>query len=963
MNELREEPSRTAAQSTNGQADAATSNGTLNGQCPANQVFAPLPEDVARFFGTIFAPDDWVLIRPIESFTKDGKKYSLVCHDDVRHTRASDLLKSPSRAWAAMSSVAITKRANIFFGVCPRFMGTSSFDRAFQIRVVRVLWADLDNCTQEEAIRRCQAAGLPHASIVVKSGHGVHLYWLLNTPYLIDDIGDPPSITTAYVKRADGSKRPPRHFVTVNGDKIFEYPIDPKTGLDRKTRNPEFPDDLSCKARHVQHVLNGIAAKIGGDHTGDLARSLRVPSTLNRKDERNGAPPVPCELVECDPSRRYSFAEFERFAEHSPARLHEQELAKVRLPKRKLTPTRLNKLFDHINRCAVATLGERSEADFALCCYSIRQGFDREEVWSQVSGVGKFAERGRNYFERTWTKADSTTRGQLYDLARRKGKHGKTTETNNNGDKLTGHDNATTPIEVVDDDPVHKESSSSDSCAAPSSGAADGRKIHFANFYEVDESEGETPKIIRHGYPIQHLTTWLTDHITDGWPKRIGELLFAQREGEPLYLDNPNSLFAWIAGHLPGNLVVQESGKPTNPLVWAKGPDMVSQERLFAFLAQTAEGYDTLERMPHWPSMPATFYMHPTPAGDGRSLDELLHRYCPATDTDCDLILAFLLSLFWGGQPGQRPAWLFTAEDGDDPQKGRGVGKTKLAEGGAELTGGAIMLSPNEEYQSIMTRLLSPDAITRRVALIDNIKTLKFSWAELESLITCQTISGKRLYHGEGRRPNTLTWILTLNGASLSKDMAQRCVIVKLQRPQRQPRWEEETLAFIRERRWQIIGDIIAELQRPTDPMKRHSRWGAWEDAVLAKVGDPGEAQKVIEERQGVVDDDAGEAALVRAAFADDLRDRGHTPERAHVFIPSKVAAQILNDVTMERRPTNKANTYLGTLHIEELRSNRRSDSRGWVWLGREADPASKASELLPSGRLYSTGTRSDRHS
>ena len=50
-------------------------------------------------------------------------------------------------------------------------------------------------------------------------------------------------------------------------------------------------------------------------------------------------------------------------------------------------------------------------------------------------------------------------------------------------------------------------------------------------------------------------------------------------------------------------------------------------------------------------------------------------------------------------------------------------------------------------------------------------------------MITTDIISGKRLYMGEGRRPNTITHVITLNGASLSKDLAQRCIPIKLARP------------------------------------------------------------------------------------------------------------------------------------------------------------------------------------
>jgi len=69
------------------------------------------------------------------------------------------------------------------------------------------------------------------------------------------------------------------------------------------------------------------------------------------------------------------------------------------------------------------------------------------------------------------------------------------------------------------------------------------------------------------------------------------------------------------------------------------------------------------------------------------------------------------------------------------------------------------------------------------VVLLDNLKTFKLSSGELEGLITTDVISGHRFYFGEASRPNTLTFCLTINGASLSKDMSQRVVPVVLDRP------------------------------------------------------------------------------------------------------------------------------------------------------------------------------------
>jgi hypothetical protein len=254
-----------------------------------------------------------------------------------------------------------------------------------------------------------------------------------------------------------------------------------------------------------------------------------------------------------------------------------------------------------------------------------------------------------------------------------------------------------------------------------------------------------------------------------------------------------------------------------------------------------------------------------------------------------------------------------------------------------------------------MPRLLSPEGLGRRVVLLDNMKTLRFSWAELEGLITTDVISGRQLFTGEGRRPNTLTWCITLNGANLSKDMAQRCIIVKLARPEYSATWEEETIAFIEEHRWEIIGDALALLQTLSPPLPRYSRWGAWERAVLTRVPDPSECQKVIAERQGEVDDDRAEADIVREHFADQLRDRGHNPWTEVVWIPSAEAAAWLNTALNETIPPNRACVKLGTLGITTLRKSNREE-RGWTWTGKQAPPGTPACKLNPKPHPWNVG-------
>jgi hypothetical protein len=455
------------------------------------------------------------------------------------------------------------------------------------------------------------------------------------------------------------------------------------------------------------------------------------------------------------------------------------------------------------------------------------------------------------------------------------------------------------------------------------------KETGFRNFYEVIR-KGKKP--LRFGFPVQRIEARLR-HIGGGWPRRVGNLLFAEAPNcRPLWLERPPQFFAWVSRLLPGDVA-------QNPLAWADGSDMVSEGRFHAYLAQTAVDYDAIELFPHHPLLPRTYYMHPQPVGgDGAALRELLGIFTPATLVDFDLLKAFFLSLFWGGAPGARPAWLFTSDD--DPQGGRGVGKSTVAKLGARLVGGHIDLATNERMTDVITRLLSPDALERRLVLLDNVKSLKFSWAELEALITTDSVSGHRLYHGEGRRPNTLTVCITLNGASLSRDLAKRCVIVKLKRPQYRAAWEEDAIRLIESRRWEIVGDILTELRRDEEPLSVCSRWGAWEGAVLSRVADPSECQKVIGERQEEVDDDTTEADLVRDYFSEQISHRRHDPSRAVLWIDSRTAAHWCNEALNENRPTQRATSYLETLGITELRYSRRGDrGRGWTWRGRRSTP------------------------
>lgn len=373
--------------------------------------------DGERFLQTLFAPRDCIGFRPVETWTEAGKKRSRVDYKGVRYECGGMADGNGQWVWMPPGTVisldtrltdiaarAEQERTNTFFGVCPRF-GPKRYDQAWQIRVVRVLWADVDDATVDQALERCRAAGLPQPSVVVNSGHGGHLYWLLAAPYLIDDAGgDPPPVFTEFIDQGPDQKKKPR-----------KYLIDPATKerlyLDVKSNEPP----LSPKAQHAQDINAGIASKIGGDHTTDLSRILRVPGTMNRKNQRNGQEPVPCTLVECDATRRYAIGQFEQFVAASPQKAHREHVAKVKLPSpRKLSARGTDKFNELVLASSTAPVGSRSEADFALCCWAVEHGMRRDDVWAAVANVGKFAERA-DYFDRTWSAAENHTREKILD--------------------------------------------------------------------------------------------------------------------------------------------------------------------------------------------------------------------------------------------------------------------------------------------------------------------------------------------------------------------------------------------------------------------------------------------------------------------------------------------------------------------------------------------------------------------
>jgi hypothetical protein len=416
--------------------------------------------------------------------------------------------------------------------------------------------------------------------------------------------------------------------------------------------------------------------------------------------------------------------------------------------------------------------------------------------------------------------------------------------------------------------------------------------------------------------------------ISDGWPKRVGEELFvASADHRPVMLGSQAQLFGWLRGSFKVD--------------WRNSSTMATPHELYEHLRKFAvDRFDVIEQFPHWPPVGEAFYLHPEIGiQSGALLGRLLDFFKPATDHDRELIKAAILTVFWGGPPGKRPVFRIEGPEDDDPEKhGRGVGKSTVAELIGSLPGGHLAISDKDTMAAVKTRLLSSENGQKRVVLLDNLKTRRFSWAEYEALVTDTVISGHKMYVGEGQRPNLLTHFVTVNSGSLSKDMCQRSVTIRLKRPEYSASWTADVLAFIEGNRWGLISEIGAILTDELGMISGGSRWALWEHQVLSRCDHFAECRKVILERAGGLDDDDDQVFEFEDMVRNLLASRGHKPDEQRIWIPTSVMGEWFSFFKGEPRAACTATGSLQLMPLKRLKYKRTNASRGWLWSGINAE-------------------------
>lgn len=463
----------------------------------------------------------------------------------------------------------------------------------------------------------------------------------------------------------------------------------------------------------------------------------------------------------------------------------------------------------------------------------------------------------------------------------------------------------------------------------------------------IETADGFEPISMR---AIKH--NWI--NVMDNWPKRVNSTLFFVDKHSPesqldpnffriQYLTSASALFGW-AGDFSGN-----------PIAWAKTAGCHSKEEVFNELQRTAEAYESVEQYPHEPRVPTVYYackdQEQWTSSRPGCLWELLSKFSPAEPVDQSLMLAFMLTLVWGGPGGARPMFVVTSDSG------RGAGKTTFVSLLTSLFGGAMAVSSQADDDIIKQRLLSPEGRSKRVMLLDNCKSHRLSWAEFEALITSERISGKELYVGESSRANRITYCITINGPSLSTDLAQRAITIKLGKPDHDPNWFCDTAQFIQQHRISIIAELMEMLRQPGISIDTYSRWGHWEREVLCRIPDAELCQAAIRARQLELDAEADESGLIHEFFEDQLRKNQMRVDYDRIFIPSRCAATWLDMALKKKHETATATKFIqqkineGRLpRMEKANSPPRTQGgrreRGFWWTAEGWEPS--RGEVVP---------------
>jgi hypothetical protein len=482
-------------------------------------------------------------------------------------------------------------------------------------------------------------------------------------------------------------------------------------------------------------------------------------------------------------------------------------------------------------------------------------------------------------------------------------------------------------------------------------------RIRISNVVDADGPDGEA---VRYYMPLPQIADAVRE-ATGGWPKRAGGVLFAvNHSDDPIpglrsvrWIKKNEELFAWL-GHFCD---IRWCGSETKHAV-NKGTRLNPPTKLemFAYLKDgPVDNFRAVEVLPHHPLILDLYYLPcqlpplPIPVDDTPTpLVELVNRFNPETELDRKLMFAALLTPGWGGPPGARPAFVFTSDHG------RGTGKTTSANVMAEVWGGAMTIGAREEFEQVKKRLLGDDSLAMRVCLMDNVKG-RLSGSDIEGLITAKMIDGWKPYVGQASRPNLMTWYLTANSPSLSRDLADRSVVIKVGKQAHTQDFLRWATDWVRQHRAMILAELFDVLKVENQCNIRddcRDRWGAWQDAILTRFEDGNALAQLITSRRGDVDSDQEDAEEIAACVVKLVSEHytDHEERRIHISYQQLYNRLVRDGVTDKNFGPRNVITWVkdrcasGPLYF--LQPKKTNSRRGWLYTGPSANLTYELTEL-----------------
>jgi len=379
---------------------------------------------------------------------------------------------------------------------------------------------------------------------------------------------------------------------------------------------------------------------------------------------------------------------------------------------------------------------------------------------------------------------------------------------------------------------------------SPVEAAKEANKTPFRNF-EIVQGEDRRGKKTEEKLPRQ-INELIRDLHTRllGAPYRVGEELFDRdREtGEICYIYDSSDLFSWIAR------------KTNNVVDWARLDGCITKQEFFSALKSEATFYSAISFVPDYPAREDVYYAHPEiprPSEGHKVFWRFVDFFNPTDDINRSLLTAFVMAPIFYKPMVARPLWIIDSPDG------QGSGKSIIPEMVAFLYGENLyegkpidvsLYDLERNYQEIIKRIISTKGRNARILRLDNVTGVLRS-SNLATLVTAGSIAGRPSYgRGEESRPNNLTYVVTVNGATVDTDIASRAYYIKVAKPKMNPHWTSDVIAYIQRNRMQIFADIIDIIEtHQSYDIQPVTRMPQFETAILqAACGSPEQYQRVI---------------------------------------------------------------------------------------------------------------------